>query len=712
MKDLTAIRRKLRTWTILLPVIFLGLSMFTALVVSTRLGSEMVKQVVPLQDASMMIKNELGLFNLSIEQSLYVSKTKYGENAWKHLDRAEWYARAMLEGGSGKEGVYSPVQDPQMRRDISRLIEELHRLRVLAEQRLSLGVKAATKSGVENDFSFAFNRAYRLADNVEGSLRHDVASELSEYEAISAGLLVASVVFTILTGATIYMYGRRRTEDILALTKSEARLKQNEKDLTEALERLRLLSTAVEEAPDGIQMVGLDGRIVYSNKAVERIYGFTPDEFTGMDVNELNLDPEIASREIIPAVNSTGRWAGEIMVKRKDGRPVPILLTASMVRDGAGKPVAMVGIIRDITERKRALEDLRYQKLLLECLAEASPDGILVSSDDGRMLTFNQRFVEMWGLPAHVVESRSDEMALSSILGKLKDPDAFLERVRYLNKHRFEHSREELSLSDGRSFDRFSAPVIGTDGVHYGRVWFFRDITERKVLERQRVDFYAMVTHDLKSPLSAIRGYSELLLTIQGNAFDKDTTEMVAGIHRSGKKLLRIVEDFLTFSRLESGTASLNGTLIDVGILLDDLHREFSPLAAEKGLSLTVGPGEGLPRAVLDKGLVERALQNLIQNAVLYTPRGGEITVEAGALEENSRSFISFLVSDNGPGIPAEDQGRIFEKYYRSPRTAGVKGTGLGLAIVKAVAGAHGGRVELESAEGSGSTFRLILPVE
>ncbi len=130
--------------------------------------------------------------------------------------------------------------------------------------------------------------------------------------------------------------------------------------------RLRLLCEAVEEAPDGIQIVDLDGRIIFSNKAVETIYGFSSDEFKGKHVNEVNVDPEFASKVIIPSIKETGRWVGEIMVKHRDGRTFPIWLNASMTKNKKGKPLAMVGIIQDITERRRAEEALKNYAVKLE----------------------------------------------------------------------------------------------------------------------------------------------------------------------------------------------------------------------------------------------------------------------------------------------------------------------------------------------------------
>ncbi len=130
--------------------------------------------------------------------------------------------------------------------------------------------------------------------------------------------------------------------------------------------RLRLLTATLDAAPDGVQIASLDGRIAYSNDAVQRIYGFAPRELRGKSVNEMNADPTFASRFILPSLQRHGRWVGEIEVKHKDGRTFPIWLTTSVVADARGKPMAAVGIIRDITDRKRTEESLREHAQQLE----------------------------------------------------------------------------------------------------------------------------------------------------------------------------------------------------------------------------------------------------------------------------------------------------------------------------------------------------------
>ncbi|MCZ7383533.1 MAG: ATP-binding protein [Candidatus Methanoperedens sp.] len=139
-------------------------------------------------------------------------------------------------------------------------------------------------------------------------------------------------------------------------------------NLSESVSELRKLSTAVEEAPDGVRITDLDGYIIYSNKATEKILGFSPEELKGKHVNELNVVPDFGSRVIIPAIKDTGRWSGELIQKRKDGKEIPIWLSSSMVKNSKGEPIAMVGIISDITDQKEK-EQLEKQLLHADKLA-------------------------------------------------------------------------------------------------------------------------------------------------------------------------------------------------------------------------------------------------------------------------------------------------------------------------------------------------------
>jgi signal transduction histidine kinase len=231
---------------------------------------------------------------------------------------------------------------------------------------------------------------------------------------------------------------------------------------------------------------------------------------------------------------------------------------------------------------------------------------------------------------------------------------------------------------------------------------------EKKWVEQQRDNFLAMVTHDFKSPLTVIMGYTELIASHEG--LDSTLLEMCTHILRNGEKLLGMVDDFTFHVRLKSGVLTPEFASTDLNKLLKDVKKEFSVQAAKKHQVIEVELAEDLQFAFLDRKLFERAINNLMQNAINYTPKGGRISLKTEYSIVGKQIFPAISVSDTGPGIPAEQISQLFDMYFRSQNAGGVRGAGLGLTIVKAVAEAHGGRVEVDSELGKGSTFYIYLP--
>jgi len=256
----------------------------------------------------------------------------------------------------------------------------------------------------------------------------------------------------------------------------------------------------------------------------------------------------------------------------------------------------------------------------------------------------------------------------------------------------------------------YTSTPIREGGDIVGSVVTFRDITERWEMERQRADFSSMVIHDLKSPLFCVMGYAEMIAAKPEGELDRETKDMAEVICHSGKKLMLLVDNFLTMTSFEAGKMALMRVTEDVGLMLTGVRDEFGPFARNKGITFRLEIGEDIPKARLDKKQVVRAVGNLLHNALYFTPQKGTVTLSAGLIFKEAREYIYISVSDTGRGVPDEDRDKIFSKYYRSSRTSGIKGSGLGLAIVKAVAEAHGGWVELDSEDGKGSEFRMLLP--
>jgi PAS domain S-box-containing protein len=280
-------------------------------------------------------------------------------------------------------------------------------------------------------------------------------------------------------------------ESIVGIAADVTDRKEYERELAKSEARYR---TIAETANDAILTIDADGAIRFANTAVESIFGYAPDELIGEPLT--TLMPERfrdAHRTGLARFLETGErqfdWTDvELPGVRKNGREVELSVSFSTFElDGEQR---FTGIIRDVTDRTERERELAYRGALLEAQAETTIDGLLVVDDDRNVRFYNDRFREIWGIPREVAAEQSDEALLESVHELLEDPVEYRETVEDLYERADETSRDTIHLTDGRWLDRYSAPVVGTDGTHYGRLWTFRDITQRKAreeeLERQR----------------------------------------------------------------------------------------------------------------------------------------------------------------------------------------------------------------------------------
>ncbi len=232
------------------------------------------------------------------------------------------------------------------------------------------------------------------------------------------------------------------------------------------------------------------------------------------------------------------------------------------------------------------------------------------------------------------------------------------------------------------------------------------DITELERLESVRRDFVSNVSHELKTPLTAIRGYVETLL--DADPIDGPTRgRFLRKIRRQSSRLGALVSDLLILSRIESSTEPPE-KILDLRSAAGEVLSLLGPASEERGLELVAEFPDEAVEVLGEEEAIRQALSNLVDNAVKYSSAGGRVVVRLQA--ENGRAALE--VEDEGPGIAGEHLDRIFERFYRADRARSreLGGTGLGLAIVKNVARRHGGGVDVESERGRGSTFRLWLP--
>ena len=347
-------------------------------------------------------------------------------------------------------------------------------------------------------------------------------------------------------------------------------------------------------------------------------------------------------------------------------------------------------------------------------------DGLIIAATDASIIFANPRAAQILGLPERalagsdlferIIEAESlPAQQSSTIVSRLQSAGAAREALRRLLEER-ESVEREITLGAGANsarhyFLRVSSVADSAYGEVYGIVAVFTDITRHRELQRTQRDVMALVTHELKTPLTAIQGMSELLSQFEMDAARRREMHLI--INDEAKRLARMIDEYLDLTRLESGARQLRLAPLRIEQLIERALLLLSPVAERAGIKIDRNLSTDLPPILGDADLITRAVTNLVDNAIKFSPENSTITVNACA---DSRAVLIEVV-DQGCGVAPEFLSHIFEKFYRVPRAANsdVPGAGLGLALVKEVAELHNGTVTVESKPGKGSIFGLYL---
>jgi len=264
---------------------------------------------------------------------------------------------------------------------------------------------------------------------------------------------------------------------------------------------------------------------------------------------------------------------------------------------------------------------------------------------------------------------------------------------------------DEVVLS-GRTLTRYGAPVHDATGRLMGRIVVLRDVTAERESERLKDEFFALVSHELRTPLTSIIGYLELVIDDE-EELSADARRFLEVVERNATRLLRLVGDMLFVAQVEAGRLSLERSAVDLALVASESVEAARPSAERGDVELAL-EADQVPLVTGDRDRFGQMLDNLVSNAVKFTPPGGRVLVRLTGGDDGT----VLSVTDTGPGIPAADQEHLFERFYRSSHAtaAAIPGIGLGLTIVKTIAELHGGRVRVESREGEGTTVRVELP--
>lgn len=332
----------------------------------------------------------------------------------------------------------------------------------------------------------------------------------------------------------------------------------------------------------------------------------------------------------------------------------------------------------------------------LEAVLNSTPDPVLVTDHRNRLLLANRAASSALGQSvgdASSGQKTEKVVKLKPLLNLLQSTTA-------------ENQSTEIVLADKRTYLATASSVM-VEGRQIGRVCIMRDVTHFKELDSMKSEFVATVSHDLRSPLTLMRGYATMLEMV--GELNEQQQGYVKKIILGVENMSRLVNNLLDLGRIEIGV----GLQVENVSVLDIIERATSALqlqASQKNITLSVELPKDMPHAVeADQALLHQALYNLVENAIKYTADGGRVIIRT----LSQSGYLIFAIEDSGFGIASEDLPRLFEKFYRGKQreTRAQPGSGLGLAIVNSVASNHGGRVWVDSAQGKGSTFYLQIPL-
>ncbi len=481
-------------------------------------------------------------------------------------------------------------------------------------------------------------------------------------------------------------------------------------------EKLRLHSVILNHITNAVLLADARDRVIWVNPAYTQLTGYAPEEVIGQQLgfSRSGAHDETFYLQIRQQVVRGEIWQGELIEKKKDGSLFINQQTSIPLCDEDGSIKYVISVMEDITERRKAEDEIRRQKRYFETLVENSPIAIVTLDHQHRITGCNPAFESLFGYSRSEIERQN--------IDKLIVPEEDLEYAKSLSASVVSRGKVHLlakrKRKDGNLVDVeiFGVPVV-VDGQPIGVLGIYHDISELLEARRQaeaaaqaKAEFLANMSHEIRTPLNAIIGMTSLLLDTRLDAEQKNFVET---IRTSGDSLLTIINDILDFSKIEAGKMVMEKQPFYLSDCIESAMDLLAPKASEKGLDLSYLIQDDTPNRLLgDVTRLRQVLVNLLSNAVKFTEKGGVfITVEAEKINDSNDYRIHFSVRDTGIGIPAERVSSLFQPFTQVDASTSRRfgGTGLGLSISKRLVEMMDGEIWVESELGKGSTFHFTI---
>jgi PAS domain S-box-containing protein len=503
----------------------------------------------------------------------------------------------------------------------------------------------------------------------------------------------------------VYLNGHQQAERFIGTVIDITETKQAE-------EKSAKLAAIVESSEDAIISKTLEGIITSWNDSARRIFGYTAEEIIGQSVLTLIPDNRKYEEPQILEKLKKGERIDHFETQRlaKDGRLLELSLSISHILDSRGKVIGISKIARDISERKKADRLVIENEEHLRLAVKAADLGTFDMNLHNGSMSWDARCRELFGIPPETTVfyeedvldclHEDDRARVQNVLGSL-----FLKKE---NEGAYNIEFRTVGAGKKLRWLRAMGKVIYDENDNPERfIGVLLDISDKKQEELRKNDFIAIISHELKTPLTTIKSYIQLLLAKAKAGNDPFITNALSRTEIQARKMTSMIEDFLSLARLEEGKVHLNKESFELQPLIAEIVNDAQCLTSNHTIECKDCEGVTINA---DRDKIGQVLINLISNAIKYSPHGSTITIG----NESANGKVTIFVSDEGIGINAVEQARLFDRFYRvnNEKIKTVSGFGIGLYLVSEILRYHHSKIMVESKEGEGSKFYFCLDTE
>jgi len=745
-------------WRMYLQVGFIGLLVAVTLWYAMSTGSRVAKQYSPLVDAAMEVKLEITTAHLWLEEIISGDQYVDISEVWYHIDQAERYAQAMLEGGQNDEGTYLPLDDPEHRQDLLGVLEKIRDFRAIAEERLAHSDESPIGSDIDQHFDDVFNGLIDQVDDVETDLQQIMGRDILRSQSIQLVLLVLCIILTGIVGAILHRFLRRQSINLAMLkatnqqltaseqqlkvanqqlTASEQQLKAANQQLTASEQQLRAinlqlrqsqqkLALHVQQTPLGVIQWDLDFKVTEWNSAAEKIFGFTYKEAIGQHAAGLII-PEPA-KEVVNKVwrdllaQKGGTRNTNENVTKNNGTIICEWYNTPLIDDN-GEVVGVASLVLDITERKRAEEALRDSRDFFEGTLDGLLSMVGVLEPDGKMIFANKTALtaagvsleDMTGKPFEETHWMNHSEESIRVTRDAVRRCAAGETLTF--QTRLKIANNKLIWADFRIH-----PVLDERGKVIYLIPEGTDITETKRLQAlesraERLEtagtIAGQVAHDFNNLLAPLMAYPDFIRDELPR--NHPSLQYLDQIEKAAQKIADINQDLLAMGR----RGHYNQVVLNINTVVQHAFSELKPypntLACELDLS------DDLMDILGGGAQLYRMISNLLYNAKDAIQDIGQITVRTENYYVDDVSvvygrvpkgeYVKLTISDTGCGIPDDIVQKIFDPFFTTKATDKKRGSGLGMSVVDSVIKDHNGYIDLSTKVGKGTSFYIYFPI-